>query len=320
LKPADITRAIDAQTKPPGSLGALEPLMAQLAATQRTLRPALGQPHMLLFGADHGGGVSAYPRAVTAAMMANIAGGSAAISVLCRAQGIALHVVDAGVDWDAPPPGIIARSIARGTRDMLAGPAMTAVQCRAAKQAGAALVAALPVTDRVVGFGEMGIGNTTAAACITQAITGIDAVGRGTGVAGAALARKRRLVRDALVRHAGAEPLAAMGGFEIAMMAGAMEQAARDGRIIVVDGFVATAAWLAARPRAQLLAHSVFAHVSAERGHRAVLRSLGVRALLDLEMRLGEGSGAALAIPLVLSAAALLREMATFDSAGIPDA
>ena len=315
-----IAAAINAQTKPPGSLGALEPLMAQIAATQGTLRPVLGQAHMLLFGADHGGGVSAYPRAVTAAMMANIASGGAAISVLCRAHGIALHVVDAGVDWDAPPAGVIARGVARGTRDMLAGPAMTAAQCRRAKQAGAALVAALPAADRVLGFGEMGIGNTTAAACITQAITGIDAVGRGTGVTGAALARKRRVVRAALALHSGADPLAAMGGFEIAMMTGAMQQAAREGRIIVVDGFVATAAWLAARPRARLLAHSVFAHVSAERAHRAVLRALGLRPLLDLEMRLGEGSGAALAIPLVLSAAALLREMASFDSAGIPDA
>ncbi len=294
--------------------------MAMIAATQRTLRPTLGSPHMLLFGADHGGGISAYPRAVTAQMMRNIAGGGAAIAVLCRAQGIALQVVDAGVDWDAPPPGIVARGIGRGTRDMVQGLAMTAHQCAAAKRAGAALVEALPAEDRVVAFGEMGIGNTTSAAAVLAALLGMraaQAVGRGTGLDDAGLARKRRLVTTALRLHEGADPLAAMGGFEIAMMAGAMEQAASEGRIIVVDGFVCTAAWAAARGRARLLRHSVFAHVSAERAHREVLARLGVRPLLDLGLRLGEGSGAALAVPLVFAAAALLRDMASFSSAGV---
>jgi len=322
LPPAAIQAAIDSQTKPPGSLGQLEPLMARIAASQRSLKPELGRPHMLVFAADHGvaqAGVSAYPRAVTAQMVGNFAAGGAAINVLCRAQGIALSVVDAGVDWDGPPPGVVAASQGRGTANFLHGPAMTPAAARRAMRAGAALVSALPAADRLIGFGEMGIGNTTSAAALLAALLGLPAaavVGRGTGVDDAGLARKRAVIRRALALHAGADSLAALGGFEIAMMAGAMAQAARQGRLVVVDGFVATAAWAAADSPA-LRAHSIFAHVSAERAHRAVLARLGVTPLLDLGMRLGEGSGAALAIPIIQAAAALLREMASFDSAGI---
>ena len=322
MKPARIQAAIDSQTKPPGSLGALEAVMALIAASQRSLKPELGTPHMLVFAADHGvagAGVSAYPRAVTAQMVGNFAAGGAAINVLCRSLGVALTVVDAGVDWDAPPPGVVAASQGRGTANFLAGPAMSGAAARRAQAAGAALVRALPAADRLIGFGEMGIGNTTSAAAVLAALLGMSpaaVVGRGTGVDDAGLARKRSAIRAALARHAGAEPLASLGGFEIAMMAGAMAQAARERRLVVVDGFVATAAW-AAVDSPTLRAHSLFAHVSAERAHRAVLARLGVTPLLDLGLRLGEGSGAALAMPLVQSAAALLREMATFEAAGV---
>ena len=322
LRMAAIQIAIDSQTKPPGSLGQLEPVMALVAASQRSLKPDLGQPHMLIFAADHGvaaAGVSAYPSAVTAQMVANFAAGSAAINALCRNAGIALTVVDAGVDWDGPPPGVVACSQGRGTANFVSGPAMSPAAARRAMQAGAALVSALPAGDRLIGFGEMGIGNTTSAAALLAALLGLSpaaVLGRGTGVDDAGLARKRAAIRTGLVRHAGAAPLAALGGFEIAMMAGAMACAAREGRLVVVDGFVATAAW-AAVDSPVLRAHSIFAHISAERAHRAVLARLGVAPLLDLGMRLGEGSGAALAIPLVQAAAALLREMATFETAGV---
>ena len=322
IRPPRIQAAIDSQTKPPGSLGRLESLMALIAASQRSLKPDLGRPHMLVFAADHGvalGGVSAYPRSVTAQMVANFAGGGAAINALCRQAGIALTVVDAGVDWDAPPEGVVAASQGRGTADFRYGPAMEQAVARRAMAAGAALVSALPAEDRLIGFGEMGIGNTTSAAAVLAALLGLApaaVVGRGTGVDDAGLARKGAAIRAGLRRHAGAPPLAALGGFEIAMMAGAMARAARERRLVVVDGFVATAAWAAVDSPA-LRAQSVFAHVSAERAHRAVLARLGVTPLLDLGLRLGEGTGAALAIPMVQAAAALLREMATFEQAGV---
>ena len=296
--------------------------MALIAASQRSLKPSLGTPHMLIFAADHGvalAGVSAYPRAVTAQMALNFAAGGAAINALCRAHGIALSVIDAGIDWDGPPAGVLARSQGRGTANFLDAPAMSAAAARRARQAGAALVQALPPEDRLVGFGEMGIGNTTSAAAMLAALLGFSPAaiaGRGAGVDDAGLRRKRAAIRAGLAQHAGAPPLAALGGFEIAMMAGAMAQAARERRLVVVDGFVATAAWAAVDSPA-LRAHSIFAHVSAERAHRAVLKRLGVEPLLDLGMRLGEGSGAAMAIPIIQSAAAIMREMATFDSAGV---
>ncbi len=322
MNPATIQAAIDGKTKPPGSLGRLEGLMAVIAASQRSLAPDLGQPHMLVFAADHGvarAGVSAYPPAVTAQMVGNFAAGGAAINVLCRVHGVVLTAVDAGVDWDGPPPGVLARSQGRGTANFLEGPAMSAAAARRAQQAGAALVRALPAADRLIGFGEMGIGNTTAAAAVLAALLGLSPAaitGRGTGVDDAGLRRKRAAIKAGLALHAGAAPLAALGGFEIAMMAGAMAEAARQGRLVVVDGFVATAAW-AAVDSPRLRAHSIFAHVSAERAHRAVLARLGVEPLLDLGLRLGEGSGAALAIPMIQAAAALLREMASFSSAGV---
>jgi len=298
--------------------------MALIASSQGRLKPELGQPQMFVFAADHGvarAGVSAYPCEVTGQMVLNFAAGGAAINVLCRAQGMALTVVDAGVDWAGPPPGVVALSQGRGTANFLEAPAMSGAACRRAQRAGQQLIRALPRTDRLIGFGEMGIGNTTSAAAVLAALLGLFPaviVGRGTGVDDAGLARKRAAIRSGLARHAEADPMAALGGFEMAMMAGAMIQAARQRRLVVVDGFVATAAWAwAERREPRLRAHSIFAHASAERAHGRVLARLGVTPLLDLGMRLGEGSGAALAIPMVQAAAALLREMATFDRAGV---
>lgn len=326
------------KTKPLGSLGALEALGLQLGLIQQTDRPALRQPQLLVFAADHGlaaRGVSAYPSDVTWQMVENFLAGGAAVSVLARQHGLALHVVDAGVAHDfAPRAGLTARKVAPGTRDASEVPAMTAAQCAQALQAGCDLVAGLP--GNAVLLGEMGIGNTSSAALLLSRLADAPlaaCIGRGTGLDDAGLHRKHQVLQAALQRHeAVTEPLpalAALGGFEIAMMAGAALQAAAERRAVVVDGFIAGAAVLvAAKLAPQLLGYCVFAHRSAESGHRVMLAHLaqqpaarwglaGVGPLLDLGLRLGEGSGAALAWPLIQSAVFLLGDMASFESAGV---
>lgn len=329
----------DRKTKPQGSLGVLEALGAQLGLIQGTRQLALHDPQLLVFAADHGlavRGVSAYPSDVTWQMVENFLAGGAAVSVLARQHGLALQVVDAGVAHDfAPRPGLLPRKVAPGTQDASQAPAMTAAQCAQALQAGADLVSqGLP--GNALLLGEMGIGNTSSAALLLSRLAGLplgDCVGRGTGLDDAGLLRKREVLQAALRRHeAATEPLdalAALGGFEIAMMAGAALQAAAERRVVVVDGFIAGAAVLVASKLAPaLLGYCVFAHRSAESGHRLMLDHLArqpgaryglahVGPLLDLGLRLGEGSGAALAWPLLQSAVALLAGMASFESAGV---
>jgi nicotinate-nucleotide--dimethylbenzimidazole phosphoribosyltransferase len=324
---AKLRNKIDNKTKPVGSLGQLEDLALQLGLIQRNDVVTFQDPQMVVFAADHGiaaEGVSAFPQAVTVQMVANMLAGGAAINVMARQHGFALHVVDAGVATDmADHPQLIKRKIGHGTKNICKGPAMSEDQLHEALQAGADIVKTLP--GNVVAFGEMGIANTSAAALMLHRLTGTtlkDATGRGTGLTDPQLMHKRKVLMLAVLRHPDAvqplQVLAAMGGFEIAMMTGAMLQAASQRRVILVDGFIAGAAALVARSLVPQVQHyMVFCHRSAERGHQRLLDHLKARALLDLDMRLGEGTGALLAWPLVQSAARLMNEMASFASAGI---
>ena len=326
---------VDRKTKPLGALGQLETLAVRIGLLQQTLTPVLKQPQMLVFAGDHGAaraGVSAFPQDVTWQMVGNFLNGGAAINVFCRHNGIALAVVDAGVAHDfAAVDGLVDAKIARGTANYLEQPAMSAAQCAEAMARGAAIVRDLATQGcNVVGFGEMGIGNTASASLITHCLTGVplvDCIGRGTGLDDAGLARKQALLEQAWRRWqatggdaAPLSVLAEFGGFEMVMMAGAMLAAAEAGMVLLIDGFiVGSAALVAARLQPALLDYCVFCHRSAEPGHRAQLQALQAEPLLDLGLRLGEGTGAALAWPLVQAAVAFLNEMASFESAGVAE-
>ncbi|HET9644174.1 MAG TPA: nicotinate-nucleotide--dimethylbenzimidazole phosphoribosyltransferase [Burkholderiaceae bacterium] len=328
----EVTQDLDDKTKPRGSLGRLEALALQIALIQGRRRPRLQAPQLVVFAADHGiaaQGVSAYPAQVTRQMVGNFVAGGAAVSVLARQHGLSLTVVDCGVAHDfTPQPGLIVAKVSgaeHGSADASRGPAMSLSQTRQAMVNGRRIVASLP--GNVLLLGEMGIGNTSPAALLMARLTGeplARCVGRGTGLDDAGLARKQAVLQAALAANASAtgtfEVLAALGGLEIATMAGAALQAAVQRRIVVVDGFITTAAVAAAHALAPaVLQRCVFAHASAESGHAVWLRHLGVRPLLDLGLRLGEGSGAALAWPLLESACRLLDEMASFASADVSE-
>ncbi|QHE86579.1 nicotinate-nucleotide--dimethylbenzimidazole phosphoribosyltransferase [Hydrogenophaga sp. BPS33] len=322
-----LQHALDNKTKPLGSLGRLEALAQRIGLILGTATPELHAPQMLVCAADHGlaaRGVSAYPSDVTWQMVENFLAGGAAVSVLARQHGIGLTVVDCGVRHDfAPREGLLIRKIAPGTADALEGPAMTAEQCQQAIDNGRAVVRGLP--GNALLLGEMGIGNTSAASLLLARLAGLgiaDVTGAGTGLDAEAVQRKIAILRDVLARHADAraplDVLAAFGGFEIATLVGAVLQAAEERRVIVVDGFIATSAVLvASHLQPHVLQRCVFAHRSGERGHALMLAHLRAEPLLDLGLRLGEGSGAALAWPLLMSACAVLREMASFESAGV---
>ncbi len=327
---------LDNKTKPLGSLGRIEALALQLGEILGSDAPMLQEPQMVVFAADHGlaaRGVSAYPSDVTWQMVENFLAGGAAVSVLARQHGLALTVVDCGVKHDflaGLPPGTVraglqVRKVALGTADASAQPAMTREQCQQAMAHGQALVQGLP--GNALLLGEMGIGNTSAASLLLAKLAGLEiahCTGAGTGLDASAVLRKTAILREVLQRHAHVtEPLdvlAAMGGLEIATMVGAVLQAAHERRVVVVDGFIASSAVLVAHAMQPLvLQRCVFAHRSGERGHEFMLQHLGVQALLDLGLRLGEGSGSALAWPLLQSACAILREMASFESAGVSE-
>ncbi|MFN0113783.1 MAG: nicotinate-nucleotide--dimethylbenzimidazole phosphoribosyltransferase [Paracoccaceae bacterium] len=324
---ARLRAAIDGKTKPLGALGRIEALAAQIARVQRTLTPRMETCALLIFAADHGiaaEGVSAYPQAVTRQMVANFLAGGAAANVFARTLGAGVTVVDAGVAGEPlAHPELVSRRIGAGTANSASGPAMTAAECAMALAEGEALGRAAAAD--AVACGEMGIANTSAAALVAAKVLGISAgalAGRGTGVDDAGLARKRAVLGRAAARTAerlpGAEALAEYGGFEIVMMAGAMIGAAASGKVVLVDGFIATAAAAAALSIApDARGAMVFSHQSEEAGHRAVLDALGAEPLLSLGLRLGEGTGALLAWPLLRAAAAMLREMASFESAGV---
>ena len=326
---------IDQKTKPIGALGQLEAVAKKIGLIQQSLTPQLKQPQMLVFAGDHGAakaGVSAFPQEVTWQMVENFLAGGAAINVFSRQNGLALSVVDAGVAHDfGRRPGLIDAKIAPGTANYIEQSAMNVAQCALAISSGAEIVRGLAAAGcNVVGFGEMGIGNTAAASLITHCLTGAslaECVGRGTGLDDAGLARKQGLLEQAVQRyraHGGSNQplgvLAEFGGFEIAMMAGAMLAAAEAGMVILVDGFIVTSAALtAAKLYPALVDYCVFCHRSAEPGHLAQLRAMNAEPLLDLGLRLGEGTGAALAYPLVQAALSFLNEMASFESAGVAE-
>jgi nicotinate-nucleotide--dimethylbenzimidazole phosphoribosyltransferase len=322
-----LQQKINNKTKPLGSLGRIEQLAIQLGLILGSESPRLSQAQMLVCAGDHGivkHGVSAFPSDVTWQMVENFLTGGAAVSVLARQHGIALNVVDCGVNHDfAPRPGLIIRKVAYGTADSLESPAMSAEQCQQAIDHGRDIVKNLP--GNAVLLGEMGIGNTSAAALLLARLGDLDiadCTGAGTGLDHFAIARKVETLRLVLIRHADAtaplDVLACLGGFEIATLVGIVLQAAVENRVIVVDGFIASSAVLVATrlaPRVQQ--RCVYAHRSAESGHRLMLKALQATALLDLGLRLGEGSGAALAWPLLQSASDILCEMASFDTAGV---
>jgi nicotinate-nucleotide--dimethylbenzimidazole phosphoribosyltransferase len=324
---------LDSLTKPPGSLGRLEEIVARYAACRGDGAARMGLGSLLVFVADHGvaeAGVSAFPQAVTAEMLRNIGAGGAAISVLARRFCYDLRVTDVGVAIDTsstPFAGVTYARVGAGTRNFLAGPAMTRGQARDALEIGiqdARSAAAAGAT--LIGIGEMGIANSTSAAAILALTTGLAPaalVGRGTGVDDTGLQRKLAVVEAAISRHRaaggnGVELLVAVGGFELAAMAGACLGAAAVRAPVVIDGFIATAAAAAAiRIAPQVRDYMLFSHRSAEGGHALALAALDAAPLLDLGMRLGEGTGAALAMNLVESALALFHQMATFASAGV---
>ncbi|MFA7267999.1 MAG: nicotinate-nucleotide--dimethylbenzimidazole phosphoribosyltransferase [Sterolibacterium sp.] len=322
---------IDGKTKPPGSLGRLEALALQLGQVQNTLTPKLSKPHVLVCAGDHGAaraGVSAYPQDVTWQMVENFLAGGAAINVLARQAGMTLTVVDAGVNHDfGSRPGLVDAKVAPGTANYLEGPAMSAAQRDSALAHGARIAAQLAAEGcNVLGFGEMGIGNTASASLITHCLTGATlatCIGRGTGLDDAGMERKRTLLAQAMARYTGSRDdalavLAQFGGFEIVMLAGAMLAAAGRRMLLLIDGFIVTAALLAAaKISPAILDYCVFAHRSDEAGHAVQLDYLRAQPLLQFGLRLGEGTGAALAYPLVAAAAAFLEEMASFESAGV---
>jgi len=321
-------------TKPLGSLGQIEALALQLGLICQSESPHLVEPQLLVFAGDHGlaqQGVSAYPGDVTWQMVENFLSGGACVSVLCKNQNIALNVVDCGVKHDfhepnqPPRKGLLHYKIAYGTQDSSRYSAMTYEQCQNAIQNGMTLAAQLP--GNVLLLGEMGIGNTSAASLIMSRMLQLDiaqCTGAGTGLDSAGITHKTNVLRQVLERHLHVtqplDVLATFGGFEMACMLGAVLQAAHERRVIVVDGFITTAVILLAHAlQPYVLQRCVFAHRSDERAHNLMLQHLQVKPLLDLGMRLGEGSGAAMAWPLLLSASHIMQEMASFAAAGVDE-
>lgn len=320
-------------TKPPGSLGRLEDLAVWLAGVRGTERPRVAAPAVVVAAADHGvtaAGVSAYPQAVTVQMVHNFLNGGAAINVLARQAGARVVVVDAGVLTEPEPhPQLVSRRAGAGTADMRYGPAMDRAVARRVLEDGIAL--ALELVDKgcdALAVGDMGIGNTTAAAAITAVITGhppAAVTGLGTGITPERREHKVRVIEQALAVNRpdptdGVGVLAAVGGFEIGLLAGVILGGAARRLPVLLDGFITTAAALIAHALAPgAVAYMLAAHRSVEMGHAAALAHLGLEPLLDLRLRLGEGTGAALALPILRAAAAVLDEMATFAEAGVSD-
>jgi nicotinate-nucleotide--dimethylbenzimidazole phosphoribosyltransferase len=330
---AEAEAELHAKTKPRGSLGRLEELATQIAAIRGSGRDGAAAAAIVVAAADHGvvaEGVSAYPAEVTAQMVANFAGGGAAISVLARRAPARLLVVDVGVAGGYCAPGVRRLGFASGTANSARGPAMSEAQALRAVAVGIELADELAGDGiAIVGLGEMGIGNTTTASALGAALLGVDPgemTGPGAGLDREGVARKVEIVRRILAvnRPRADDPLAALaavGGLEIALLGGLALGAAARRIVVVVDGFISTAAALVAHRLAPALGgYLIAAHLSPEPGHRLLLAELGLEPLLDLRLRLGEGSGAALALPLIHAALSILDEMATFESAGVTDA
>ncbi|MDN3671031.1 nicotinate-nucleotide--dimethylbenzimidazole phosphoribosyltransferase [Echinicola jeungdonensis] len=324
---------IDLKTKPPGSLGSLEALALQIGLIQQSTSPQIHQPHLVVFAADHGiskeGLVNPFPQEVTFQMVMNFLSGKAAVNVLANQHNLEVTIVDAGVNYNfGALPNLVDQKVDFGTKNYLYGPAMTRGQCEMAIEKGANLVNQIAAKGcNTIGFGEMGIANTSSASLLMHHICQTkleDCVGKGTGANPEQLKTKLVTLQKVLEKHQQVnskdpmELLATFGGFEIAQICGAMLQAAENRMLILVDGFIATAALLVANQIIpEIHAYCVFAHCSGEKGHEAMLEYLKASPLLKLGMRLGEGSGAAVAFPLIQSACTFLNEMASFESAGV---
>ena len=332
-----IQQKINQKTKPLGALGYLEEIALQIGLIQNTLTPQLSKPTILVFAGDHGiaaSGVSAYPQTVTAQMVLNFLAGGAAINVFAKQNNMQLRVIDAGVNHEfAPNRYLINAKIAKGTANFLYVPAMSQVQCEQALALGVSLVQKeIEAGSNVLGFGEMGIANTSSASCLMSVLCGLpieQCVGRGTGLDEAGLIKKTEILKQAINQHmhvshlstpSAMQALSTFGGYEIAMMAGAMLGAAEQKTLVVIEGFIATSALLvAAKLQPNILHYCVFAHCSNESAHRKLLDYLGAKTLLDIGLRLGEGTGAALAYPLVQAAVSFLNGMASFESANVSE-
>jgi nicotinate-nucleotide--dimethylbenzimidazole phosphoribosyltransferase len=328
----EIQAKIDFKTKPLGALGFLEQIAFQICRLQKTVSPVLIAPHIVVFASDHGiamEGVSAYPQDVTWQMVYNFIQGGAAINVFSKQNDINLQVVDCGVNYEFPSQTpILHKKVARSTKSFLHEPAMNNAQYEMAFSNGASVLSDIHNTTNcnVIGFGEMGIGNTSAAALIMHCITGRsmeECVGRGTGVDDVRLQSKLDILRQAKKRVSidksdTAKIAQEFGGFEIVSMLGAMLKAKALGMMILVDGFIATSAFLLAHNiDKDILGHAIFCHQSDENGHKYMLDYLGVKPILNLGMRLGEGTGCAVAYPIIKSAVAFMNEMASFESANV---
>lgn len=326
-----LVEKVNQKTKPIGSLGRLEELAIQIGLIQQTVSPTIKNPHIVVFAGDHGiaatGLVNPFPQEVTTQMVYNFVQGGAAINVFAKLHEVGLSIVDAGVATEFPAElPIIHASIAKGTKNYLTDFAMTELQANEAIEKGKTIVQEIYNTGcNTIGFGEMGIGNSSSAALIMSNLLQVpieECVGAGTG---ANIERKLNTLRQVYQFHklesnnySPVELLQRIGGFEIAMMTGAFLEAYSKGMLILVDGFIATAAFLLAHKTSnRIINNAVFAHCSHEKGHSTMLNYLHAKPILHLDMRLGEGTGAALVIPIIKSACAMINEMASFESAGI---
>ena len=335
LRP-ELQHKINTKTKPLGALGKLETVALKIGLIQQTLTPELRQPTIIIFAGDHGAtaeGISPYPQEVTYQMVLNFLGGGAAINVFCQQNGLAIKIVDVGVNFDFEPhPHLIYAKVAHSTKNYLREPAMTREQCLAALTNGADIVQGMQANGcNIIGFGEMGIGNTSSASLLMSLLADIPieaCVGRGTGLDDVGLQRKQQLLAQAIQKHLdklsvddrALSVLATFGGFEIVTMAGAMLKAAELRMIVMVDGFIASAALLAAAAlNPAVLDYCIFTHQSNEQGHQRLLAHLKAEPLLNLDMRLGEGTGVAVAYPLIQASVNFLNEMASFESAQVSE-
>lgn len=325
-----LQHTIDFKTKPLGALGHLEYLAHKIGMVQKTVAPELLNPHLVVFAADHGiatAGVSAYPQEVTYQMVMNFLGGGAAINVFCRQHHIAIKIVDAGVNFDFPEDlELIDKKVRKSSRNILEEPAMTVEEYQQALENGRSVVAEIAETGcNIIGFGEMGIGNTSASSLMMSQLFDlpiVSCIGRGTGLNDDQLQNKINILSAAIEKYPGIsapdEIAQTFGGLEIAQMIGAMEEAFHQNMLIMVDGFIATVAVATAwKKNPEIINHCIFCHVSDEKAHLQLIGLLGQKALLNLNLRLGEGTGCALAYPLIQSAVNFMNEMSSFEDAHV---
>ncbi|MBW4361258.1 nicotinate-nucleotide--dimethylbenzimidazole phosphoribosyltransferase [Flavobacterium taihuense] len=325
-----LQQKIGNKTKPTGSLGLLESLAKQIGTVFHTLEPKITNPNIVVFAGDHGiasHGVSAYPQDVTRQMVNNFLEGGAAINVFCKQNNIGLTIVDAGVNYDFPTnANLVSAKIGKGTQSFLQSPAMSQTELDLCFAKGAAIINTIFERGcNCIGFGEMGIGNTSTASVLMSVLMELpieDCVGKGTGVIGDKLIQKQNILKTALENYNGSDDLqsklAYFGGFEIMQMTGGMLQAKENNMLILVDGFICSIAFLIAyKMNPSVKENAIFCHSSAEQGHQKILDYLNVQPLLQLDLRLGEGTGCAVAFPIIQSAVCFLNEMASFESAGI---